>query len=186
MLQYETASNANYLSSNADQNVVGNKTDGKGISGLTDNNVTTYMHTQWSGTAVGEAHHVQVSNIQNLQKFTFTYATRKGADANNTSPAPTIIELYGSTDGENYTELIATFKNADTENPLPSYRELGKYWTSVDLNPTKHIARIKKILKFLIVHIFCLLIILIMREHPVLTGLPEQALTDLPEQECCS
>lgn len=138
VLQYETASNANYLSSNADQNVVGGgKTDGKGISGLTDNNVTTYMHTQWSGTAVGEAHHVQVSNIQDLEKFTFTYATRKGENANNTSPAPTIIELYGSTDGENYTELIATFKNADTENPLPSYRELGKYWTSVDLNPTK-------------------------------------------------
>ncbi len=137
VLQYETASNANYLSSNADQNVVGDKTDGKGISGLTDNNVTTYMHTQWSGTAVGEAHHVQVSNIQNLGKFTFTYATRKGTDAHNTSPAPTIIELYGSTDGENYTELIATFKNADTENPLPSYGELGKYWTSVDLNPTK-------------------------------------------------
>ena len=136
-LQTQTPTSEYYLSSNADQNVVGNKKDGDGIAALIDSNVGTYMHTQWGGTAVGAIHHVQVNNIKNLQKFTFTYATRKGTSSNETSPAPTIIKVYGSTDGNDFTDLLATFQRTDENNPLLHYSQLGEYWTSVDLEPTK-------------------------------------------------
>ena len=131
-LQIDAASSAYYLSTNADQNVVGNATDGAGIAGLLDNDVSTYMHTQWSGTAVSDDHYVQVSlgEGKGLASFAFTYATREVSNANYTSPAPTRIEVYGSADGIALDSLLATFSNEDSENPLPSYTALGEYWTS--------------------------------------------------------
>lgn len=136
-LQGNSASESFWLSTNADQNEVGDKDDGGGIKALLDGNVETYMHTQWSGTAVADDHYVQVNMGEGLglEEFTFTYATRKASDVNNTSPAPTRIELYGSNDGENFTDLIGTFTSADETNPLPLYSDMGVYWTSDILNP---------------------------------------------------
>ena len=123
-----------YLSTNADQNVVGNGTDGNGIGALIDGTVETYMHTQWGGEAINQVHHVQVTNISDLENFVFTYATRKADDPNYTSPAPSIIEVYGSTDGVNFsTTPIATFALTDETNPLTPYSQVGEYWTSADL-----------------------------------------------------
>ena len=133
-LQVNDVDVAYYLSTNADQNVVDeNKQDGGGIGALIDGTVDTYMHTQWSGTPVGDDHYIQVKlgNGKGLAEFTFTYATRKGINADNTSPAPTIIELYGSNDGKTFTDKpIARFTASDENNPLISYTKLGEYWTS--------------------------------------------------------
>ena len=123
-----------YLSTNADQNEVGDSTDGDGIGALIDGTVDTYMHTQWGGEAINEVHHVQVSNIADLENFVFTYATRKADNPDYTSPAPSIIEVYGSTDGVNFsTTPIATFALTDETNPLLPYSQVGEYWTSADL-----------------------------------------------------
>ena len=128
-----------WLSTNADQNVVGNSVDGGGIAALIDGTVETYMHTQWGGTAVADDHYIQVSlgDGKDLAEFTFTYATRKGSSVTYTSPAPTIIELYGSTDGTTFTDKIATFTASDEDNPLISYKKLGEYWTSSNIKPDK-------------------------------------------------
>ena len=136
-LQVKDANAAYYLSTNADQNVVGNSTDGDGIAALIDGNVNTYMHTQWGGDPVNDDHYVQVSlgDGMGLAEFTFTYATRKGSSASYNSPAPTIIELYGSNDGKTFTDQIARFTSSDETNPLISYRELGEYWASASIKP---------------------------------------------------
>ena len=128
-----------WLSTNADQNVVGSSTDGDGIAALIDGNVDTYMHTQWGGTAVSDDHYVQVSlgDGQGLEEFTFTYATRKGSSSTYTSPAPTIIELYGSNDGVTFTDLIAKFTSSDATNPLISFTKLGEFWESANIRPTQ-------------------------------------------------
>ena len=139
-LQVDDSSAAYYLSTNADQNVVGNGRDGGGIAALIDGTVNTYMHTQWSGDAVvDDDHYIQVNlgNGMGLDEFTFTYATRKGSSASYNSPAPTIIELYGSVDGETFTDMIARFTASDVTNPLISYTELGEYWASNAIKPTQ-------------------------------------------------
>ena len=125
--------NANYwLSTNADQNVVGNRPDGDGIAALIDGTVDTYMHTQWGGTAVDDDHYVQVNLGEGLglAEFSFTYAIRNVDNPSYNSPAPSVIEVYGSTDGNDFTTLLATFPSDNLDNALPSYREAGKYWTS--------------------------------------------------------
>ena len=125
--------NANYwLSTNADQNVVGNRSDGDGIAALIDGTIDTYMHTQWGGTAVKDDHYVQVSLGEGLglAEFSFTYAIRNMNNPSYNSPAPSVIEVYGSTDGNDFTTLLATFPSENSGNTLPSYREAGKYWTS--------------------------------------------------------
>lgn len=136
-LQVKDANAAYYLSTNADQNVVGNSKDGDGIAALIDGTVDTYMHTQWGGTAVEDDHYVQVSlgDGMGLAEFTFTYATRKGSSATYNSPAPTIIELYGSNDGKIFTDQIARFTSSDETNPLISYTKLGEYWASASIKP---------------------------------------------------
>lgn len=133
-LQTEAPANGFYLSTNADQNVVGNGTDGGGIAALLDGNTTTYMHTQWSGTPVGEVHYVQVDLGEGraIADFQFSYATRNANSAGSTSPAPTTIEVYGSNDGVNFAAPIVTFQGT-SENPLPAYNELGKEWTSSNI-----------------------------------------------------
>jgi hypothetical protein len=130
-LQVNNPTGENYLSTNADQNVVGNKTDGGGIKALLDGQVNTYMHTQWGGEAVNEEHYVQVSllDADALKEFCFTYATRGGTTVGYASPVPTHIEVMGSIDGETFTS-IQTFKSTDAINPLPAYSEIGKSWTS--------------------------------------------------------
>ena len=133
-LQVNNANAAYYLSTNADQNVVGNSKDGDGIAALIDGNVRSYMHTQWSGTAVGEDHYIQVDlGGQSLAEFTFTYATRYVDNAYYNSPAPAVIEVYGCSDDSESSTKLATFSSDDSDNALPLYTEPGKYWTSATI-----------------------------------------------------
>ncbi|MBO5134969.1 MAG: C10 family peptidase [Bacteroidaceae bacterium] len=138
-LQVKEPTEEFYLSTNADQNVVGNQDDGGGIAALLDSDTGTYMHTQWGGTAVSEDHYVQVTlNSETaLEAFTFTYATRAGTgvSSSNTSPAPTIIKMYTSADGSSFTDSGISFTS--TANALPAYSELGKYWTSAEVQVNK-------------------------------------------------
>ena len=139
-LQTETKTADFYLSTNADQNVVGSANDGGGIAALLDGNTSTYLHTQWSGTAVSGDHYVQVYLGEELElpEFTFTYATRKASSASSTSPAPSNIKVTASKDGKNFSKTLATFTTSGT-NPLPAYSKLGQYWTSKVLSlPTDY------------------------------------------------
>lgn len=133
-LQTTDVNGDNHLSTNADQNVIGNEADGDGIGALIDGSVKTHMHTQWSGDAVNDDHYLQVyfGKGKGLTEFTFTYATRD-MYWEETSPAPTRIEVYGSNDGESFTARLATFTKDDILNPLPSYTEPGKFWTSTNI-----------------------------------------------------
>ena len=137
-LQVEADSNPFYLFSNADQNVVGTSADGNGVAGLIDGNTNTYLHTQWSGTPVSSDHYLQVNlgGERALTDFAFRYATRNASDAGSTSPAPTTIKVYGSTNGTTFSKLLGTFTKAAKTNPLPAYTELGAYWTSADIVST--------------------------------------------------
>ena len=140
-LQVDHEDGAYYLFTNADHNVVGGGAkDGDGIAALIDGNVNTYMHTQWGGNPVTDDHYVQVNlgNDMGLAEFAFTYATRKGSSAIYTSPAPTIIEVYGSSDGETFDAQIARFTSSDETNPLISYTELGEYWASENIKPSRN------------------------------------------------
>lgn len=130
-LQVENKSDDFYLSTNADQNVVGTANDGGGIAALLDGNTSSYLHTQWNGNAVSGDHYVQVylGDELELPEFTFTYATRKAGSASNTSPAPSNIKVSASKDGKNFSKTLSTFGTSGS-NPLPSYKKLGEYWTS--------------------------------------------------------
>ena len=142
-LQVDEPTGEYYLSTNADQNVVGTKTDGGGIGALLDGYTSSYLHTQWDGTAVDDDHYVQVTlnSAKQLGAFTFTYATRAGASTSETSPAPTIIKVYTSADGSTFTDSGISFSSDASENPLPKYSDLGAYWTSsqIELNNPKAI-----------------------------------------------
>ncbi len=134
-LQVEADTNPFYLFSNADQNVVGTSADGNGVAGLIDGNINTYLHTQWSGTPVSSDHYLQVNlgGERALTDFAFRYATRNASDAASTSPAPTTIKVYGSTNGTSFSKLLGTYTKAAKTNPLPAYTDLGVYWTSADI-----------------------------------------------------
>ena len=113
--------NANfYVSTNADQNTGGGGKDGDGIAALVDNNESTYFHTRWGGTKVNEPHYFQVDLGEELRvnDFEFGYKPRNG------SPAPTAMTVYGSNDGENFTDVLATI----TED-LPAH-DSGKSYRS--------------------------------------------------------
>lgn len=126
-LQVESQESPYWLSSNADQNVVGTEEDGGGIAALIDNNISTFFHSQWSGTAVKDDHYLQVDlgEGKEMNIFSFSYATRNTAD----SPAPTSIKVAGSTNGKTFERALVTVKNSGT-NALPSYTKTGTYWTS--------------------------------------------------------
>lgn len=136
-LQVEDETGDFYLLTNADQNVVGAASDGGGIAAVLDGNTATYLHTQWSGTPVNADHYLQVNlgEGKGVTDFAFTYATRKAGDEIGTSPAPTNIKVYGSGNGTNF-KSVKTFTSAAKENPLPSYTEMGAYWTSDDITST--------------------------------------------------
>lgn len=135
-LQVTDANAGFYLSTNADQNVVGAASDGGGVAALLDNNTTTYLHTQWSGTPVNETHYVQVNMVagKELSDFTITYATRN-ADPSTSSPAPSIIDVQGSSDGRSF-RSAKQFASSSATNPLPKYTDPGKYWTSPAITPS--------------------------------------------------
>ena len=136
------------ISSNAAQNNAdgnsGADNDGAGIAGLTDTNPETYFHSRWSGAAVDEDHYLQIDlgDGGKLSDFVFEYQTRKTNDANQTSPAPTAIEVSVSEDGSNFGNPIATFtKDA---NGLPAHTDLGQtLWRSDVIFATKDIRYIR-------------------------------------------
>lgn len=131
-LQCTDAAAAYYISSNADQNVVGGANDGGGVSALLDDDSSTYFHSQWSGTAMSEDHYLQVDMGEgnSIENFKFAYSVRTPAEANGQSPHPTVISVYASNDGSDFSQLLATFKSTDGSNPLPDYTSRGTKWTS--------------------------------------------------------
>ena len=131
-LQCTDAAAAYYISSNADQNVVGGANDGGGVSALLDDDSSTYFHSQWSGTAVSEDHYLQVDMGEGnlIEDFKFAYSVRTPAEAKGQSPHPTVISVYASNDGSDFSQLLATFKSTDGSNPLPDYTSRGTKWTS--------------------------------------------------------
>ena len=119
-----------YLSSNADQNTIGDQTIGGGLEALLDNSTSTFFQSYCHGSAtVTSAHNliVDLGNGAALSKFLFSYATRKAESASASSPAPTQIKISGSHDSNNY-ETILTLRN--TSNGLPAYTKLGQFWHS--------------------------------------------------------
>ena len=133
-LQRDNASAAYYISSNAGHNTEdGNAsgyTDGAGIRGLLDEDPETYFHSRWGGTNVSGNHYLQIDlgEDNEMQRFIFEYATRKGSNSNQTSPAPTAIEVYAGNNTSNMGSAIASYtKDADN---LPAYTNLGGSWTS--------------------------------------------------------
>ena len=121
---------SNAAQNNADGNT-GGQNDGAGIAGLTDTDASTYFHSRWGGQAIDEDHYLQIDlgDGNNLSDFVFEYAVRKTENANNTSPAPTSIEVRVSEDGADFGEPIVTL--TATDNNLPAYNDLGNtLWCS--------------------------------------------------------
>ena len=116
-----TADSDFYVSTNADQNTGGGNTDGDGIRALVDNDEGTYFHTRWGGAVVSEPHYIQVDlgadNLMDYFKFTF-----KPRDP---SPAPTAMTVYGSNDGSNFTDVLATINSG-----MPAYNSGTTYESS--------------------------------------------------------
>ena len=117
-----TADSDFYVSTNADQNTGGGNSDGGGIAALVDNNENTFFHTRWGGTVVNEPHYIQVDlGAANLMDyFKFTYKPRNG------SPAPTAMIVYGSNDGDNFTDVLATI-----DSNLPAHNSGNTYESAV-------------------------------------------------------
>ena len=117
-----------YVSSNADQNTGGGDNDGGGIAALVDNNEGTYFHTRWGGTVVNEPHYIQVDLGANnlMNNFKFTYKPRNG------SPAPTAMTVYGSNDGTNFTDVLATINSG-----LPAHNS-GKTYESAPIDSKRY------------------------------------------------
>ena len=129
----------------ADGNEAGYK-DGDGYAALTDNNPETYFHSRWGGTAVNEAHYLQInlSEGESLSDFIFEYAVRKAGDAGSTSPAPTAMEVRVSTDGQNFGDPIAQYAGGTNANSLPAHGDLGKtLWNSGVISAGEKIRHIR-------------------------------------------
>lgn len=119
------ASNPNgnwYVSTNADQNTGGGRTDGQGIAALVDNNTSTsnpdnFFHTRWDGAVVNENHYIQVDMGEGvaINDFVFSYMARNG------SPAPTEIKIKGSNDGSKFVEITSVTKNWADYNQNGTY-----------------------------------------------------------------
>lgn len=134
---------SNAAQNNADGNSGGNN-DGAGIAGLTDNNVNTYFHSRWGGTAVNEDHYLQIDlgEGNTLSDFCFSYSVRKGNSQTETSPAPTAIEVRVSENGTDFGNPVATFPKDG--NSLPLYTDLGAtLWHSGVINAGKDIRYIR-------------------------------------------
>ena len=127
-LQTDEPTGAGYLSANSTQS------DNMSVAKLLDGDINSYYHSSWN-VATEDDHYLQVylGEGQSLVEFTFTYATRNEANSNNTSPAPTKIQVYGSSNGTSFTEsgLLATFTKEDDN--LPAYTSAGADWTSVNI-----------------------------------------------------
>ena len=124
-LQVNDASARYYLSTNADQNVVGATKLGNGIASVLDGDTYTFLHTQRDGEKVSGYHNltVDLGEGAELSDFTFKFTT-PNYDAGTATPVPSKIRVRGSVDGESYT-TITTISSG-----MPSYTKKGVTWTS--------------------------------------------------------
>ena len=127
-LQCKDANGKAYLSSNANQNTGGGNKDGDGEPALIDNNINTYYHSRWSGSAVNAPHHIQVkvTDIETDAEFAFTYTTRQ----HDGGPFPTALRIEQSLDGNNFTTITNFSEGTDL---LP--RKKGTQWKSPKITP---------------------------------------------------
>ncbi len=87
---------ASQLSSNASDSV-----EGQNIENLIDKNPESFWHTDWHGQCQDANHYLQVAlNSVFTGQITMEMTRRKSGDDH-----PTGITVYGSTDGENFTEI---------------------------------------------------------------------------------
>ncbi len=104
-LQANNASEAYYISTNADQNTGGGKVDGGGIAALVDNSEGTHFHSRWGGTSVNEPHYIQVDLGTEVDaNFQFSYVAHDSPDA-------TTIVVSSSKDGVAFTDIETVTKN---------------------------------------------------------------------------
>lgn len=85
------------------------------IKNLVDGDNSTFFHSDYSGNDSNDGldHHITVNlGVATASSFTFNYVTRHNADANY----PETIEVYGSVDGTNYGDPLATFTGLPTGN----------------------------------------------------------------------
>ena len=111
-LQNDNSEAPFYISTNACYNTLSGKTDGQGLSGLLDDETSTYFHSDYSGNATG-THYLQVDlgESHNVGQFKFNYATR-----DNGNNCPTAILVEGSADGKTFNQL-ATYTAANDALP---------------------------------------------------------------------
>ena len=84
-------------SSNADHNTLSGDRDGEGLPALSDNDVSTYFHSMWSGNnAVPENHYIELDLATSVSSFSLQWCSRLGEPKNT----PTIV---GVTLGTDYT-----------------------------------------------------------------------------------
>lgn len=84
-------------SSNADHNTLSSDRDGGGLPALSDNDVSTYFHSMWSGNnAVPENHYIELDLATSVSSFSLQWCSRLGEPKNT----PTIV---GVTLGTDYT-----------------------------------------------------------------------------------
>ena len=115
-LQASSSNVAFYISTNA-------QTNESGIANLVDEDMTSFFQTK---SGVGEVHYllVDAGADKAFKKFKFSYQT-----CNN--PLPYAIEVYGSNNKDEFTEVLATFSKDDAQNPLPS--STNQDWTSSEI-----------------------------------------------------
>ncbi|MGM9688105.1 MAG: M60 family metallopeptidase [Alloprevotella sp.] len=101
--------NKPYTGNNSDYSEAG--TDGYH---LLDGDLTTYLHTDYSGTASTEDHYLRVyCGEEGMEQFAFTYTTRNDGDGQ-----PTSMVVEGSNEADGTYTALATLTS--TENGLPT------------------------------------------------------------------
>ncbi len=111
-------------SPNADFYISTNASASEGeIANLVDDDEDSFFQTK---SGVGDAHYllVDAGADKTFKKFKFSYQT-----CNN--PLPYAIEVYGSNDESEFTDVLATFSKDDAENPLPTNAD--QLWTSSEI-----------------------------------------------------
>lgn len=82
-------------SSNADHNTLSGGKDGEGLPALSDNDVSTYFHSMWSGNnAVTENHYVELDLATSVSSFSLQWCSRLGQPKNT----PTVVGITLGTD----------------------------------------------------------------------------------------
>lgn len=84
---------------------------------LTDNVYTSFFHSQWSGTAVGEDHYIQAELPEAQQDFYFYFKKR----SQNNNNRPTDLVISGSNDGVEFAEIKEITEGLPTDASIIEY-----------------------------------------------------------------